>query len=304
MWQLALADSMRLGEVFLLRVDSARSVLDEFVGRPIGYNYILALETLAAEGDFRSVSKVIRDKDYRPGPLSDQYVVLRRISELPELPLSGRLTASVAAGHKAMESLDDELVEDSVLRLSRQLDLADSLPSGVSIREDRIHARFSIYACLYHLHLYRGAWTDLIHLTEAAFLDFPRNEDLGGAFYQTCTNVARCMSARMLAEIVSGAETSLETLKSSHDAMGLAFHFGLIHSDDHKVKFKEYLRDTRMYHQAGALLSAARKGSRSTGDVALGLLAVSLRPHGKDKVLLITRNFASRLEELQDRGIL
>lgn len=251
-------------------------------------------ETLSRIGIREPIFDIIYKKRKRPLSLIDQYYLLRNLSCLTSLGPSHRLNALIAAGHKAMEVMSSEFVEDVLAEIEISLDeYREEASASSRIREDGTHVRFSAYSVLFHLYVWRADFVGFKRTTEKAVEEYGNLNfrQLGQGFYQTCTNVTRCIGAAYVCKIIDGKGGKVSYLV---DMIFSALYQGVLRSDKSTVKFQEFLRDARIYHAVAAFDYDFPAGDREVNmDVSERLIEIfwfALRPHGHQKCKHLREN--------------
>lgn len=201
---------------------------------------IKAIDFLACNDDFYLIRKIIEQKKFRPELLDNQFYVLLYISRLSNLQDNYRLFSLVAAGHKAMEANNESFCREVIPLLENSFSNVDMLPSGNGIRNSPMHLRYSIYSVLFHIYLYLGDFANFFSTNRNAVSFFQQcdPQSLTVDFYQTCGNVYRCMVVGYLSEFYNRNTDGMVKL---YDLAYKSLYLGMVHSDSHQVKFKEYV---------------------------------------------------------------
>jgi hypothetical protein len=151
----------------------------------------------------RALYQVVSDRSSRPADLSEQYLFLRALSEWARVALPMRINCKVAAAHKSMEMMSDELAIDMLELLENALSDVEGLKPSVSTRRDRAHQLVSIYSALLQLELFVGRIVSFYERADAArsqLMVMPA-KTLTRAFFSTSTNFLRCLAFSSLRSI-------------------------------------------------------------------------------------------------------
>lgn len=277
------------------RLDAANETLRHIavVGQwGIAYD---ACKCLVDAGSPKPVYLVIYDKKQRPEKLIDQFHLLFALSDVESLAGCHRVNALIAAGHKAMEAMCSRAVDQAIDNLELRLkEVEDQKWFSDNIREDKTHILFSGWSVLWHLYLWRADLDGFVATGEAAARYYASidPDQLTKGFYQSCTNVARCLSAAYMGRVLRG---EFERCDELTEMVSSALYHGVCFADNHKVKFAEFLRDTRIYHQLRAVEACLPKTDGSLDQAVRGqlmyLIAVTIRGHGEEKSARIKANF-------------
>lgn len=92
----------------------------------------------------KAIQGLIYRKGTRPAALSDQLVLLRALADAPVLRPFDRTYALIACAHKALESVDTDMLSALGPRLDEAWAFAATLPQRDVLRMDGLHMRFSV----------------------------------------------------------------------------------------------------------------------------------------------------------------
>ncbi len=241
------------------------------------------------------ITKIIYDKNHRPDKISDQAALLKKIHGIAGLSLCHRLNAATAYSHKAMESMSNNDVLDAINLINNNLSLVDSVGESDYLREDSIHIRYSMLCVLWHLYFFIGDYNSFLSVGDDSSLGISELTEfnVGPAFYQTCTNIVRILAiAYLKALVVKDSAKADDALKNIERILWL----GLVKSDNHKIKFKEYLGMTALWHDLKRYKTGLERVFDNIAPDKKGVEVVlkrAMRSHGVDKMLHMDK----RIEE-------
>lgn len=252
---------------------------------------------LAKDGHHKHIERIIYDKNCRPLNLSDQYSLLLNIYRIEDLPLNIRLNACIAASHKAMECMQACKVYEITKLLDDSFRWSSDIGFSEKIREDRTHIVFSFFSVRLHLCLWNSDFSMLTLLSKKllSYYQGLNFSELTGGFYQTCTNVARCLALSLISvfivpgrllkdlsflDINKKLPAVTKHIKFIRDAMST----GLSKADSNQVKFNEFERYLKIYNVACKVkVAIVKKNKDALISHIEELYLISLRPHGKEK---------------------
>lgn len=261
--------------------------------------------TLSKSKIFLPIDKIIRDKKCRPTSIEDQYRLLCNIYSIKFLPFSSRLFASVAAGHKAMESMNKHNVLEAQKRLGDSFCFIEELDFNSNIRKDKTHAASSFFSVLLHVNLWNEDFFGFQENCRRSMDYFSSIDDrsLIGGLYQTCTNISRCYGFGLIGAFAGLSEESNQSLKLSSsvalnkydEAVNIAKYYrvltrdimakGLLKADTNDIKFQEFKRDLNIFNLMCKIEVSLKNKNFTEFMVNNESLYLScLRPHVKKKV--------------------
>jgi len=155
------------------------------------------------------------------------------------------------------------------------------------IRRCGRHIVFSGSIVKIHMELFMGS-DAFIGTARSAFANWGSLQAVEPtpAFFQTCTNVARCLGVALLEPVMDRNRLLALQIVSELRAV---FRLGLRSTHPREAVEDEFLDASRILHIAEAVASR----QDGTADALMPLLGVCLRPHGAEKVERITANFRS-----------
>lgn len=258
--------------------------------------WLRAVEVLSSNtdefGDNRVLRKIVYDKNFRPVCIREQAELLRYIFEDLNFSLSHRLNALTAHSHKVMEGMLPDLVDSAIKDLLISHKMVDRLGFSDNIRMDRNHIYFSMLTVLWHLYIYKGDIDKFLMVGELAFDQFENLDDetLTNGFYQTCTNLVRCHAVAYLNASIKGDRVLCDRVFKSLERV---LYLGVVHSDSHEVKFKEYIGVTSVYFTIKRYRNVFLENAKGTDlyhKACEDLVLFSIRSHGQEKVQRIKDN--------------
>ncbi|MDP5129523.1 MAG: hypothetical protein NWQ54_01475 [Paraglaciecola sp.] len=197
---------------------------------------VLLANNVDDQGENKLIKKIIYDKTFRPKNLKDQADLLILIHSTQEFPLYHRLNALTAYCHKVMESMQLDLVDDAISLVLKNLDEVNALEYSDYIRNDKNHIKFSMLTVLWHLYLFKGDIVPFLDVGIMCVSEFEAIDSriLTKGFYQTCTNLIRCLCVAYLGASIAG---NVEAEEKIFNLIEKALWLGIVNSDDHKIKF-------------------------------------------------------------------
>jgi hypothetical protein len=235
------------------------------------------------------VRKIVLDKKYRPKRLSDQYRLLLFISRVQGLDKGLRLNSAIAAGHKAMEAMDRTAVDESIEVLKNWSAFLEEMECSAYIREDRVHASFSRYSVMLHMYLYSNRLEEFIFTSNHAASEFKvlDTSTLTPGFYQTCTNVSRCLGFFIISCLLPGGgitQDIFHDIKCARQSIRTCMSIGLAMADTNQTKFKEFTRDLSIYDAASETELLLRASQPESLEPIFRLYGCCIRKNEKKKV--------------------
>ncbi len=249
-----------------------------------------SLEELAGIHDDREfqqiASRLINSKAARPELISDQFQLLRHLISDERLTQADRQFATIAACHKAMEACDERSVTDLLPMISEVVETGMKMPiHPTKIRRCGRHIVFSAYSCQMHMELFLGSEAFFATARKAhhSWLNLPEKMPTA-AFFQTCTNVARCLGMALVEPVMNGDDRLAGQISNELRAV---FRLGLRSANPREVREDEFLNALRILHVADDVVWLKDRNE----DALMLILRSCMRLHGADKVERITRNF-------------
>lgn len=249
-------------------------------------------------GNEHDLKRFLYDKNFRCGDLDLQHNDLIEVFNNFSIPLNHRLNALTAASHKAMESMDSEKVKNVILLLVDNLNLVCELGSSKAIRDDQNHIYFSMKTVLLHCYVFTKNFIKAKeHSQEVCdkVIAILRSNEINEAFYQTCTNVSRCVT---FLACEAFCRKDINEVKFYFKTLQYLMSEGLRVGDSHPTKFSEWFYSIETLNMLSKINSKFEEFS--TGVVSLENIFEKypiekriIRPHGSEKYAFLTSNLRS-----------
>lgn len=251
-------------------------------------------------GDKKPLKKYLFDKKSRGKDLIVQYDNLIYVFKNQDIELSMRLNALSAAAHKAMESMEFDLVLSVGSLIKENLYLVSQLDINNDIRLDKTHIYYSLNTSLLFSYIFLGEFSKAYELS--VLIDSKINNDIEKncfttGFYQTCTNIIRCIVFKGYLEVVNN---EIESSGRSFETIMKLLSLGISFHDLKVVKYSEWFYAAETVNIYSKIYDAALKTDRSSLYKIISEHIIEkriIRPHCEAKYKYMTNKLAKYIDD-------
>ena len=191
---------------------------------------------------------IITSKAARIPDKSLEYDIFEYLYGSHQLPLYLRAYANTRCCYKVSNEPDQVRACRYLQRGYELLHWRQACGSSDNSKRDRMHLGFSIMLAMLHAQLTHHQWKDAHALSDGAVGEirrFPTDTTVTGAYYGTCTRIARIIGIQYILDIA--IDHSLERATRSAAILREAFAIAFKQADLNPVRFEEFTSSLSIY---------------------------------------------------------